>query len=91
MAFKIDLNKAYDRVEWDFLIATMTKLGFKKKWTDFIFQYASSISYRALINGEPSNSFVPKRGLRQREDPLITPALRKCDKVSCTNRKRYQH
>lgn len=31
LAFKIDLNRAYDRVEWDFLIATMHNLGFNKK------------------------------------------------------------
>ena len=36
MALKIDLNKAYDIIEWDFLIATMERMGFDRRWVDWL-------------------------------------------------------
>ena len=32
MALKVDMNKAYDRVEWEFLEGVMRKIGFNRKW-----------------------------------------------------------
>lgn len=72
-ALKIDLNKAYDIIEWDFLIATIERMGFDRRWVDLIFQYISSVSFRVLINGEPSLPFRQQRGLRQGD--LLSPYL----------------
>ena len=69
MAMKVDMNKAYDRVEWDFLEAVMLKLGFEKKWVDWIMECVKTVSYNLVINGKPSNRIYPTRGLRQ-GDPL---------------------
>lgn len=38
MAIKIDFNKAYDRVEWDFLEEDMRKMGFDGKWIQWVMQ-----------------------------------------------------
>ena len=69
MVVKLDITKAYDRVEWDFLKAMMLRLGFHVKWVDLIMACVTSVTYSIMVNGEPKRYIRPTRGLRQR-DPL---------------------
>jgi len=69
VALKIDMEKAYDRIEWDFLLACLRQLGFNEIWIDWITECISTVSYSMVINGEPCGFFKPSRGLRQ-GDPL---------------------
>ena len=66
---KLDIEKTYDHISWNFLLIVMRKMGFGEKWADWISWCISTMSFLVLVNGSPSGFFVSNRGLRQ-GDPL---------------------
>jgi len=66
---KVDFEKAYDSMDWDFLMYMMNRLGFRPKWINWIKAWHSSATILVLVNGSPTKGFKPRRGLRQ-SDPL---------------------
>ncbi|GKC32155.1 RNA-directed DNA polymerase, eukaryota, reverse transcriptase zinc-binding domain protein [Tanacetum coccineum] len=72
-AFKVDIQKAYDTVSWDFLKMCLDYFGFHRKMVDWIMVCLSTTSFSININGDSCGFFKAKRGLRQ-GDP-ISPYL----------------
>ena len=67
--FKIDFEKAYDKVKWPFLLQTLRKKGFDKKWCDLIQIFLMGGSVGVRVNDNIGHYFQTRKGLRQ-GDPL---------------------
>lgn len=72
-AVKLDMSKAYDRVEWDFVEAVLRRLNFPDELMRLIMQCISTVQYSVILNGSPLSTIILSRGLRQ-GDP-ISPFL----------------
>ncbi|KAL2225193.1 UNVERIFIED_CONTAM: hypothetical protein Sindi_3049600 [Sesamum indicum] len=68
-ALKVDIRKAYDTVEWDFLLAILQLFGFPQTFTKWIEECVTTASFSIGLNGNPHGFFAGARGLRQ-GDPL---------------------
>ncbi|KAL2225770.1 UNVERIFIED_CONTAM: putative mitochondrial protein, partial [Sesamum indicum] len=68
-ALKVDIRKAYDTVEWDFLNAVMELFGFPHTFVKWIEEFVTTPSFSVGLNGKPHGFFTGTRGLRQ-GDPL---------------------
>ena len=66
---KLDFEKAYDSVSWEFLFYMMERLRFCERWIQWIRECLESATVSVLVNGSLSKEFKPSRGLRQ-GDPM---------------------
>eukprot|EP00253_Pinus_taeda_P028145 PITA_28145 len=65
VVIKIDLSKAYDRINWTYIRMLLTHLGFKVDFIRWIMGCITDVSYAILINGAATSFFKGQRGLRQ--------------------------
>ena len=69
IAIKLDMEKAFDRCNWDFLLNALRKFNFHSKFVNWIEYCIKSSQLSILVNGKATLFFHPKHGLRQ-GDPL---------------------
>ena len=66
---KLDIEKAYDHVNWEALLDLLKRMGFGEKWCKWIRTCISTVQFSILINWALADFFGSMRGLRQ-GDPL---------------------
>jgi hypothetical protein len=73
LILKVDFEKAYDSVDWNFLDYMLRQFGFGQKWRNWMRACVCNGNMSVLVNGSPTEEISIKRGLKQ-GDPLA-PAL----------------
>ena len=80
MAVKLNISKAYDRIEWNFLKQIMLKIGLPEQWVGLAMETVQTASYSFLINGEPRGHITPTHEIKQC-DPLFPYLFLLCAKA----------
>jgi len=65
LCLKVDFEKAYDSVRWEFLYDMLYKMSFHSKWVMWMRGCMESATVSVLVNGSPTEEFKPSKGLRQ--------------------------
>ena len=66
---KLDIEKAYDHVNWDTLFYLLEMMGFGDRWRSWLKTCATTVRFSVLVNGSPVGFFGSSKGLQQ-GDPL---------------------
>ena len=80
MIVKLDMSKAYDQMEWNFLEEVMRRLGFAEQWINLVMMCVRTANYVILLNGNPVGRFYPTWGIRQ-GDPISSYMFLLCAKA----------
>jgi len=62
---KIDIEKAFDTINWKFIDCILQKKNFPFRWRKWIQACISNVQYSVIVNGQPKGCIKPKRGLKQ--------------------------
>ena len=69
MLIKLDMSKAFDKINWQYIRETLKAFAFHPTWIHWITSLISSSFFSILLNGTPTSTFKPSRGISQ-GDPL---------------------
>jgi hypothetical protein len=61
VALKLDISKEYDRIDWLCLKEVMLKMGFDRKWVQWIMMCVETVDYSVIVNNELVGPIIPGR------------------------------
>lgn len=64
-SLKLDMTKAFDRLEWPFIERMLQHMGFHPNWIRNVLYCVSYVQYEVKFNGQTTETIIPGRGLRQ--------------------------
>ena len=64
MLIKLDIAKAYDKLNWHYLEKVLRAFGFCQDWVEWVMALVSTPFYSILLNGSPTRLFLLTRGIR---------------------------
>ena len=67
---QLDIAKAYDNLNWTYIRKVLITFRFDHNWVRWVMNLLTSFSFSILVNGSPSETFIPSRGLRQGDHSL---------------------
>ncbi|MCH93399.1 LINE-1 reverse transcriptase like [Trifolium medium] len=65
LMFKVDFERAYDTVSWNYLEYMMRRMRFAPRWLKWMRACIFNSSMLVLVNGSPTDDFMVRKGLRQ--------------------------
>ena len=69
MMIKLDIEKAYDKLNWQFMEKMLETYGFCQGWVEWVMGLVTTPLFNIILNGSPTITFHPTHGIRQ-GDPL---------------------
>ncbi|XP_021303719.1 uncharacterized protein LOC110430385 [Sorghum bicolor] len=84
-AGKLDMHKAYDRVEWGFLEKIMLKMGFDRRWVSLIMACVKSVRYKVRVNASETGLSSLLKGAENRADNNNAEVLKDLLARYCAN------
>src|SRR6185295_12595047 len=76
--YKIDIAKAFDSLDWTFLLQLLSHMGFSNRWTNWISVILSTASTKIILNGSPGRRICHARGLRLYGKGIRSPPCYSC-------------
>ena len=73
LLLKLDISKAFDSVQWPFLLEVLQQFGFGQKWRAWICGILATSTTKVMVNGEPGETIFNCKGLRQGDS--LSPML----------------
>jgi hypothetical protein len=76
LAIKVDIAKAFDTIQWSFLLRVLKAFGFNQKFCQWIHSILQSAKMSIAINGKQHGFFNCSRGVRQGDPSSLLPCRR---------------